>query len=972
MGKQRNLKDILKSLFVSIFIVAIVIGAGFGFSKISNVDSWKKTNNFNVLTKVEVDVKDNFEDVPIDSIAQDVQNRLSWYGYSDGTVAVVDEDTLQVSVALDYINYDVFENEDQDQFGYESLIEANNDFLKFFTSIFSVGDVEFRSATGELLFDYDETGKVVFKEPAAPESSTPQQAQLQQVNKSSKAASDAYDPNNWAEINSIDDYLGIDPDSSYSIDLIDHAALDYRNGQPMITLYPNDYAYSLFSEAASYLSTNYDAETNPQGNVVAIWIGYDTFSSLIRKIDPDSAADPLQYALTNDQGETTDTIRPIAEPFLLDLTQVQTTINPNAVSFSLPSSFGREQAESAVQRINFSNNYSFAFSNITWEQSQQSVVLIKVMMILFLVIASVAFLVATWYLGLLGMLVASVGLLSVLAMSGLAVVFGVKVGLMFFVTTFLLLVFTYILGIMFMHSFRQNVYRGLSMREHFISFGKTTVRSLILLFIFVFPIIIFSLIRFDYIRANLMLLLMNIYLIYFIIFVLALSIILIYTLLSSKTQLKEKFVHEKWNLFFGTPSWNQMPTISLNKMSEPSRAKAKNFSMVVFAAIIGIGALTMGVLQLVGGGLNKNLVESNYYRYDIVRVVQDESGNPYYFNSYDGFLNGIEDPWMHTPNMEAANNDLKAISKLFKGTDVYNINSNYETTIVTNEIDVPDDISFPYDPTIQTQYDFGYSVYTKAPIDATKLESIDTQLQTISGTLSASNGMQFTYYYKIDLDSPSLNNGFTSYDQPIRSITLVDHFLILILVFLIFIFAFIIFFAAGMKLSGISSSVTAISLETLSAFFILPIIYAPIVASLLLILPMMLTLSLLFKYLPIHYLHRKHPFVKEEPINHKQLKADIRESFNHYNFIVLFGVGIMALIGLIGTMIFGIYAISGLIFILVFGGAIIANHLFVLPNNFEILELTRRNHLHKKFAKYLDEANSADYLDEEYIKAVNY
>ncbi len=972
MGKQKNLKDILKSLFVSIFIVAIVIGTGFGFSKISNIDSWKKTNNFNVLTKVEVDVEDNFENIPIEDIAQDVQSRLSWYGYSDGTVAIVDNDTLQVSVALDYINYEVFTNDEQSQFGYESLIEANNDFLKFFTSIFSVGPVEFRSATGELLFDYDETGKVVFQEPSAP-SSSPTTTQVAPTSSStSKAMDDSYDPDNWTEINSIDDYLGIDPDSNYSINLIDHAALDYRNGQPMITIYPNDYAYSLFSEAATYLSTNYDAETNPQGNVVAIWIGYDTFSSLIRKIDPESAADPLQYALTNAQGEQTDTINPIAEPFLLDLAQVQTTINPNAVSFSLPSSFGREQAESAVQRINFSNNYSFSFNNINWEQSQQSVVLIKVMMILFLVIAVVSVFFTSWYLGLLGMLVSSVGLLSILAMSGLGFVFGVKVGFMFFVTTFLLLAFTYMLGIMFMHSFRQNVYRGLSMREHFNAFGKTTVRSLILLFIFVFPIIIFSLIKFDYIRANLMLLLMNIYLIYFVMFILALSVILIYTLLSTKTQLKEKFIHEKWNFFFGTPSWNQMPIVSLNQMSEPTKTKAKNFSIVVFAAIIGTGALTLGVLQIVGGGFNKNLVESNYYRYDIVRVVEDEAGDPYYFNSYDGFLNGIEDPWMHTPNMASAENDLDNIYEIFKGNDVYNISSNYETTIVTNEIDVPDEITFPYDPTIQTQYDFGYSVYTKAAIDASRLQTIDSQLKTVNGTLEASNGMKFTYYYKIDLSSPSLSDGYTSYDQPIQSVTLVDHLLILIIVFLIFIFAFIIFFTAGMKLSGVSETISMITLETLSALFILPIIYAPVVASLLLIVPLMLTLSLIFKYLPIHYLHRKHPFVKEKPMDHHQLKNDIRESFEHYNFIVLLGVSVMILIGLFGTIIFGLYAISSFIFILVFGGGIVVNHLFILPNNFETLELTRRNHLHNKFTKYWNEANSADYLDEEYIKAVNY
>ncbi len=971
MGKQKNLKNILKSLFVSIFIVAILIGAGFGFSKISNVKSWQKTNNFNVLTKVEVDVKDNFENTPIEKIAEDTQKRLSWYGYSDGNVAIIDDNTLQVSTSLDYINYEVFSEEDQSQFGYESLIAANDDFLKFFTGIFSVGKLEFRSVKGELLFDYDENGTVVFKEPSTPDTQS-SATSSKTLNSPTVDSKSLYDPNNWTEINSIDDYLGVDYDTKYSIDLIDRAQLDYLNGQPMITLYPNNYALGLFSDAASFLSTNHDSESNPQGNVVSLWMGYETFSSLIRKIDPDSASDPLQYALTNDRGESTETMREIAQPFLLDLFQVETVLNPNAISFKLPSTFGREQADSAVQRINFANNYTFEFKNITWEKGRQSVVIIKAMMIFLLVVALIAIALATWYLGLLGMLVSSVGLLSILAMSGIGVAFGVKVGLMFFLSTSALLIFTYLLGILFVHSFRQNAYRGFSMREHFNAFGKTSVRSLILLFIFVFPIIIFSLIRFDYIRSNLMLLLMNVYLIYFVLFVLALSVILIYTLLSSKVDLKQKFIHQKWNLFFGTPSWNQPPKVSLSKMSDKTKAKARSFSMITFAAIIGIGAITLGILQLVGGGINKDLIESNYYRYDIVRVVEDETANPYHFNSYDGFLNGIEDPWMHASNQNAADNDFKAIKDALKGNDVYDISSNYKTKIVTNEIEIPDDLNFPYDPSIQTQYDFGYSVYTKSSIQADQLQVINDQLQTINGNLQADNGMKFTYYYQIDLNSPSLKSGYDSYDQSIQSVTFSNHLTLLILVFLIFVITFLLFFVAGLKVSGVSSIVATITMETLSAFFILPIVYAPIVYTLLLAFPIMLSLSLIFKYLPINYLYRKHPFIKEDQINHKQLKIDIHESFERYNFIVFMGTILMVIIGLIGAILFGIYGISTLIFILIFSGGIVVNHLFVFPSNFETLELARRNRLHNKFIKYFDEANAADYLDEEYIKAVNY
>ncbi len=48
------------------------------------------------------------------------------------------------------------------------------------------------------------------------------------------------------------------------------------------------------------------------------------------------------------------------------------------------------------------------------------------------------------------------------------------------------------------------------------------------------------------------------------------------------------------------------------------------------------------------------------------------------------------------------------------------------------------------------------------------------------------------------------------------------------------------------------------------------------------------------------------------------------------------------------------------------------NYLFVLPFFYFNLENTRRYMLNKNFAKELSESNDSDFLDEEYIKGINY
>ncbi len=968
------------NLFISIvfilFALLILGGTSFGLSKYWNIDEFKKEQQFNLTTSIEVDVKsDNYKEVVIEDVAKDVDSRLNFYGYSDGQVYIVDEDTLKVELTLDYLNTTVYdessEQNDGIPYSINSLEKVTNEFLGVYTSLFYNNPVEFRSTSGDLLFQYDSNGDVEFVEPSSPETS----GSPSPISNNTKGIDGPFNVDEYDVINTLDDFLGI-ADNDPIPDLVDRAELEYRNGQSYVKIYPKEEYKETLLNASEILSNNADPEINPEGNIYTIWIGYSAFENLIYRIDPENATSPLEYATTNAIGQSTDELKPIAKPFLLTYGAVNEQLDEFSEYFLVNTNFGREHAESVVNRINnSSNDYSFSLANLSWSQAQTNDVFLKVMLGIIIAMIVISLIFFTWYFGLLGMLAASLN--NLIFFSGMALAFtsGIPIGIMFTLSIFVVLIFMLSATWILIQQFKQNIREGIKLGNHFKSQWKNVRLILYAIFFITLPIIAFGWVSQAFITANFVLLLTLLYIGMLSIFMFMALVIVIYWIFNFN-QMTKSNKQSSWNIVYGYETINVQNTNFVSKMINdlPSDQKQKigKYSIGAFSILGILGLIVFSILMVIGGvGFNTNLTNSDYSQYDIVQVLKVE-GDEYLFNTLDGSLNGISDPFAYEKNKDNLKNDQKEVDTTFKEYGrVLDSKISYMTTFYQNDKDIPLGQDDPvYVPEVETVYQFGYTLKLNNELSSQDILEASEALSLIGGSFDVVYGnvtKTIDYSYEISPSSVSINNIglIENYSFNINLFNL----LVAILIVLLMVTIFMMFI---LKISGTTVVLSTLSLEIFASVFMMALLFVPINFALIFVLPIMIIISLATKILTILRVNQIYKFEKENYVNREKLKEVINAEFARGTQSVLIINGVFTLLFIVFLTVFNILALATFLFAMIFMTISVINYIFVLPFFYFNLENTRRYILNKRFTKELNESNDPDFLDEEYIKGINY
>ncbi len=987
--KQNKNKKLFAKIFQNSFFVIIglvlLVGSGFGLYKYHNIDSFKKGEIFSTTAELEIDVINKPKDVSLTKIANNFMDELEWFGYSNSDVSIVDSNTLKVTYIPNYVNSTAFnsKNVDSDFVKYSngSLAANNKELLSLYTSLFFSGNVEFRAGTEENLFSINpETRQIEFNEPTPP----PEPSSLiKQTSTSSSNNFDEFDIKTWTQVDNIDSMLDLNAEVTDSPKLIEKAKVEYKNGNSYIKLTPTAKALPVMREAATFLKNAYNKDTNPQGNLFEVWIGYDTLNSLVQKATGETIPEgqTLQYAFTDSNGKQSKTIRPIAKPFLLTYNVVKSEIAPRDETISLSDPQGKQHAQMVVNRINNAGtNFDFKLKGIKYNQNKLSPIIIKIIMIIFIIIIILVIFTFGWWFGLMGMTVASGNAVVMMTMLSLAFISGVQLGIMFVLGLFIVEIFSILLTWYSLKVIKENLIDGLSWKNQYKKFFKSQSKTFFLLVVFVLPTLIFILITYEFIRLNLVLMILTFYISFALILVLSflsLSVIIIST---SKKSLKEGISNEKWNLTFGranvTSNQHRFSKWSDFGFADKVNAKKANKKGILsFSIIIVLGIIASIILSSVGfGGFNTSLQNNNDFQYDIVRVLQEETnGKDYYYNSLDGWVNGYKDPINYNDNMELLRKDESKIKKLFKKyISVKTINENFGTTFYTNEKVFPDPetIDFPYDPSLETVYKYGYSLFSNKHLSNEEIITINDALSNIGGQVNTVKGMM-NYHYELQTNRSSITDGIAS-KETIASVLPSDSvkkvFLTILLILIIFFF----FNLFVNKWSGATAMMNSFILESLLGIMILPLLFVPITTTIIFVIPIMLTISLALKFLPINKFLKEFPFHEDDNYSDSFIENEIDKVFKKQRK-TLFSIFIVTIAtSLLLLLFFKIYALSIFVFVVTFTLVMIYNQLFILPTKFKELEIGRRNHEKKVFAKYYEESLDSEYLDEEYIKGINY
>lgn len=915
-------KNKSKNKFIKVSLVALTLGSAFSAIIFGIVnysikpEIFEISNEYQNKYETEIKVNWNSNNKDIDSVAKNLYERLDFYGYENGVINIINEDTLSVVMPVTS-----FDNKTDDMWSVLTEEELSREVTTFQTSLTQKQNIEFRHHDGTQLFDLV-NGQIKFIEPEEP------------------------DPPEEKVININENYE--DFYQKYEIQLLSDARVSYNNGIPFVEVKPkNSNILQEFRTMGRTLPSHLNPESNPRGNTVIVWFGYEELIWRAETMDYDQFAqanfDPLTYTFTDSLGNTTSKVRQSAESNYVATWEIGNEFSIHEEWIPINSQLTQQQALNVVSSIKFANlNFDLDIISTNLILNEETLKSNSWFIWVFVALILLAGFFMVWWNGLLGMIAASSSLLTLLSLIGFTILYGLPLTSGLILAMSFITLSTFFINNLIIKNIKASKNKNLKPGEKSKDYYKYTYNKTSLLFIIL--IILLSAATFfmpSKIALVIFMSLLGILIFIGITYFISIPIFILMDSIFKYTYKK----HTKWDFMIGVP-YKEIyldNAKTLNKLATPNISK--NLSIIAIGLSIA-GIMLFGIMSLVGaGGINSLPINNNYYQYDIIlsqRLGEDD-------------IEEIEDeldPYNQKEIIKSIKNDKTLLLDTLKD---YGISS-FSNQIVRNDnhflwklVDPDGDKSEEFD------YDFAYGISIQS-LDEIKTDDINDINQDLS---NIGDG-----YELAEKSSLSEINNISKYSQYTKT----NDRMIIILgivgtLFLTLAFIFIYF-----KWSGSIAVLGSIIIESSLAFALTVAFWTPWTSMFWIGLLIVIGFSLISKTISESYMKKKIVMTK------KTEKEEVLKFNKEYVNKSL--IPTLILMSLIMTTIiissFIIPSAIGALTIIIVGLIIVTiNNTIIYPNFSSSMYKIRKNSKDRK--QLLDEQYSLnkDTIDEEYIKGIN-
>ncbi len=913
---KRN--KILKYSLTAATLGSIVAAVTFGVvSYTGNPEIFKKSHEYQNKYESQVKVDWGSEKKDINHVASYLYDRLDFYGYENGEIKIINDDTLSIIMPVS-----TFDNKKDDEWSILTEEELTREVLAFQNAVTQKQNIEFRHFDGTQLFDLVE-GQIKFIEPKPPEE--PDGGYSSTLS----APDDLYD--------------------KYELQLFKDAKVSYNNGVPYIEVLPvNENVLEEFRKMGRTLPLLRTGESQ-QGNTAIAWFGYDELAWRAKATDYDQFEkanfDPLTYAFTDTLGETSELIRLEAEANYVTTWPIESEFSIHEDWIPIYGSFTQQYALSAVSSIKFANQkFDLDITSTNLIINQETLAANSWLIWVYLsIIVLVAFFMMYWN-GLLGLIATSgIGVL-VFSLIGFILIMGIPV------TTGLLTVISFVILMSFFANLfilkivktpqeeSKTIWEKAKTYIRNISVSTTIVMVIAMVFlssvIFFLPVSI-GMTLFIALIGIAMFLLIN----YFFVLPLIVGMGYMFNFTPNKDS--------KWNLINGvTKDLNLDLNVSNQLVKIASPFLLKNIATVA-TTVTFIGLTVFGIMSIVGTGANVKYPSNDYYKYDVVLTQRWDE---------DEILEippGMEnDPYNQKQMIKNVQTDTSDISKVFRDNKV----SVISTTIIRNDdfflwklLD-PDGI---HEEIYNYDFSYGLSIYSETKMNGEALLSIEKKLLSTGDGYTLAEQSSLT-----DLDNVSKYELYTqSRDNSLMAWGLVGAMFITLL-----------FIIAYFKWSGVIAVSSSIIIESLLAFALTIIFWTPWTAMFWIGLLLIIGFSLITKAMSTAYVRQR--IIKTK----RNSEEDVYIFFKNYASKALLPTSLIVVMSILFLTLSIIIqpSLIGMVSIMIFGLIIaVINNTLAYPKLSSTLYGFRQRIKERKLMQ--DEQYSLDpnTIDEEYIKGVN-
>lgn len=923
--KNKNFK-ILNYILLLLFVGGIGVGLFFGFNHYKNKEEFLTVDDFSSTFTQQVKVLNNDSgDFLIDDAAKEIKQNLDWLNYDDSSVTVIDENNLLVTYQLKTFL------EEENSLSYESYDKLKDEYVYLNFSLYFKSNIEFRSVQGDLLFDWV-NGRINFVEPPPPP--PPEGGTLSQRNQK----------------DSRDDFF-----EGYDIQLLkdDGAKLEFFDGNYVVNLNPMDDLFSEFEKMLSFMSTNAEGESNPNGNVFVIWIGHDFLKNYLNLFDDSYSSDVPLFDYCFEGSQDLSDIKEICEPFLLVAEPaVELPIFDKKFNIGLGKTL--VELENIVRKIN-SSTKDYVFELVSSNHilpDQEETVSNKTTLVIFLSLIAFIFFTFTIWFGLLGLINST--LISVLGLSFLALLssFGLTLTPMLIGLSFLVLSFISLISIIYLKKFKEDISRNISKKKLLKnSFGTTLFKGFspfltIIIFLFLLGFFLTSTPQYTFVMLSIFVLIA--YGVYILVFPLLMNWVVV-------PIDSDKFSYDKWNFVLGFKPSDDLGESGLgnSKKFKKDYLSEKNKKASIIVGCISVVVIIAGLGVFVGFKVTNDEgvrnIDNHTYQYELISQNKRDKNFKDFGDLDDPLKNKemIAQLKSHEKFIDniLEENDVEVSSKEIVRNDVYEltylVNPNREESKKLNQ----DDYEMIY------EFSYGFILHSPTQIDESQYEDLSVLFEEegydFTGNLSLSNVSDFN-----SEEALLISDSFNTNNQ--------SDFIFAILLSFIFIslLSLILF-----KWSGFAILSSLSIFEILFASFIIPLAFVPFSPTFWIFLPIGVIMSLVSKLLLFKDIDRT---------DESNLKNSISSSISKNLPLMLIFNAIILIAPLSLFISSGVQFLAPFVFILAISFITTISSITILPNFAFKVETSRFKLKKKQRESDILISKDKNQLGEEYIKGINY
>ncbi len=781
--KNKKFRKITGGISAGIILAATLVGAGFGYSKnVENINGLDP--KYDDVLRVQADVQLS-KGGTLEGAADSIQDTLDFLGRQDTYIRTMGDDRLVIDIPINAY-YDV----DGEESNLEMMNDtSNNTYYKtqaenLIIALLFNGTLDFRGIDGSEAFLLDDYNTWYFNE---------------------SAMTASIDTGTGSE-------SGTSKDIDWEVDAKDfyeEATLTHYNGAPVIQIQLSEKGNDSNEYINAFKDFNQWIKSNQSTGVTYVaWFNYELVADILEELG--LGTNPYEYIVSSGNQSL--------RPLYLTASNQELMTSKFDDKIEITGNFTESQAKYFVNKLNSSIYYSYSNIETSLIVNAKSKIALTVIGILFIVFIIVVIFLMVAYFGLLGLISASVFTLTNLAFAAVFVSSGMLItglGIMSLIVVAAISAFiTY---------FITNTYISNNNDKYISSTniaGKKFMKlNSILLTPIISAVIIFylsGLLLTTMIAVPLYLVVIGLVLSYAFGILLLFPIIYIFDLV---TQFTKDEIEGKYDLLTGI---NWSADFSLG--AESTNTKKKSYTVMIIAAVaLILSGIVGGTLFFTTGSpVNTNFYNNESYIY---KVMPTEGVEVYLDTTPPSVTASTVTADFSSDIFEITNDTTSEVKKAFKDAGV----KVYDVSVIRNDkLFINDTVSD--DETIDAQTymvsEFGMQVYSKTELDASKIDSINTNLSTIETTFD----IESTIGSDAAITSWELVEGYSwTGTESLRAFNYTENFMfkqvVFTLIVVVLVTALILLFVGnwGVSLASIATSI----LEMILAFSPIIILFLP-------------------------------------------------------------------------------------------------------------------------------------------------